>query len=122
MLVFFTDGVTSSGLGKTMPDGWLREDVIRYLEQNYTPGLSPQRLADTVLSACRDLALGSPDDDVTVVAVKMRERSVVNLLIVRRNGPKTTGRCCVSFSPRRESTWSAGAAPPKWSAAIWAGP
>ena len=81
MLVFFTDGVTSSGLGKTMPDGWLREDVIRYLEQNYTPGLSPQRLADTVLSACRDLALGSPDDDVTVVAVKMRERSVVNLLI-----------------------------------------
>lgn len=81
MLFLFTDGVTNVGLGKTLPDGWPHSDIVKFLEDSWFPGISPQRLAATLAEACVDLALGSPDDDITVVACKARERQTVNVMI-----------------------------------------
>lgn len=81
MLVFFSDGVTNVGLGKTLPDGWPHSDIIKFLEDSWTPDIPPQRLAATLAEACVDLALGSPDDDITVVACKVRKRQPVNVMI-----------------------------------------
>lgn len=81
MLVFFSDGVTNVGLGKTLPNGWPHSDIIKFLEEGWTPDISPQRVAATLAEACVDLALGSPDDDITVVACKVRERQTVNVMI-----------------------------------------
>ena len=81
MLVLCTDGVTNAGLGKTMVNGWPRSEVIRYLETTCLPvSHSPQQVAAGLVGAGRDLCLGSPDDDITVLAAKMRTRRTVNVL------------------------------------------
>ncbi|MGI5967533.1 MAG: PP2C family protein-serine/threonine phosphatase [Anaerotruncus rubiinfantis] len=80
-LILFSDGVTNAGLGKTMLDGWPREDIIKHLEDCYAPDLSPQQMAATLAEACMDLDLGSPDDDITIIVYKLRKRQAVNVLI-----------------------------------------
>lgn len=81
VLVLMTDGVTNVGIGKIMPEGWKREDVIQFLETWYTPELSPQRLAALMGEACLQLGLDSLDDDTTVMVLKVRERLAVNMII-----------------------------------------
>ena len=82
LLLLCTDGVTNAGLGKTMVSGWPRDEVIRYLENTCLPvSSSPQQVAASIAGAGRDLSLGSPDDDITVLAAKMRPRRTVSLLI-----------------------------------------
>ena len=56
--------------------------MIRYLENTCLPvSSSPQQVAASIAGAGRDLSLGSPDDDITVLAAKMRPRRTVSLLI-----------------------------------------
>ncbi|MEA4891265.1 MAG: SpoIIE family protein phosphatase [Peptococcaceae bacterium] len=81
LLVLMTDGVTNVGIGKIMPEGWLREDVIRFLETWYSPELSPRRMAALLGQACLQLGLDSLDDDTTVLVLKVRERQAVNMII-----------------------------------------
>ena len=81
VLVLLTDGVTHAGLGKVMPDGWDRADIIKFLENIYRPDMSPKEMATGLTEACRDLYLGHPDDDTTAAVFKLRERQVVNLMI-----------------------------------------
>ena len=81
VLVLMTDGVTNVGVGKLMPEGWKREEIIQFLETWYDPKLSPQRLAALVGEACLQLGLDSLEDDTTVVALKLRERQAVNVII-----------------------------------------
>ena len=81
VLVLMTDGVTNVGVGKLMPEGWKREEIIQFLETWYDPKLSPQRLAALVGEACLQLGLDSLEDDTTVVVLKLRERQAVNVII-----------------------------------------
>ena len=81
VLVLITDGVTHAGLGKCLPMGWDRKEVIEYIEECYTPDLSAKGLAAQVAAACRDLYVQEFDDDTTILVLKVRERRVVNLLI-----------------------------------------
>ncbi len=97
MLLLMTDGVTNAGVGKLMPDGWKRSDIIQCLERWYEPGLSPQRLAAELVNASLSLCLDSPDDDITVLALKMRGRQAVNLMIGPPANPEDDGRILKLF-------------------------
>ena len=81
MLILLTDGVTHAGLGKLMPNGWKREEVITHLERIYKPHLSAKNMAAMLVDACRDLYMGHMDDDTTAVVFKITERQAVNLII-----------------------------------------
>ena len=79
MLILMSDGVINAGMGK-LTDGWPLEDVISFVEDFYTPDLSPQRMATRILDACNSLYMDHTDDDVTVAVYKIRARQAVNVL------------------------------------------
>lgn len=81
ILVLMSDGVTNAGLGKLMPEGWPREDVIANLENWYTPEISAKQLAAQLVNACVALCEDSPDDDITALVLHLRSRKAVNLMI-----------------------------------------
>lgn len=81
ILVMMSDGVANAGVGKLMPDGFSADDVAQFLETWYTPDISAARLAAALASACQSLSLESVDDDTTVIAVRVRERRVANMIV-----------------------------------------
>ena len=81
ILVLMTDGVTNAGIGKVMPNGWPRADIIACLERWYTPDSSPQHLAAMLVDACLSLCLDAPDDDITALVCQVRQRQAVNVMI-----------------------------------------
>ncbi len=80
VLLMMSDGITQAGRGKT-GDGWPSEEVAALAAQYDTPDMSPQRLAATILRAALALNLDEADDDATILVVKARRRSQVNLMI-----------------------------------------
>lgn len=80
VFVAMSDGVIYAGTGRTMNYGWQREDVVEYLEGNYSRDMSAQGIAGMVTDACNDLYGEKPGDDTTVATIRIRERKVVNLL------------------------------------------
>lgn len=80
-IILMTDGVTNAGLGKTMPDGFSLSDVADFIEKWYTDDMSPKRLATLLATTCRDLCLGSPDDDISVLVVRAQPCVFLNLMI-----------------------------------------
>lgn len=81
VLILLSDGVTHAGLGKVMPSGWPRSDIICFLEDIYKPEYSPKHIAIELGSACRDLYMDHIDDDTTIAVFRIRECSAVNLII-----------------------------------------
>lgn len=81
MLVMMSDGVTSSGLGKTTSEGWGLEGVKSFVQSWYSPEVSAKRMSNLIVQACRDLALGQTDDDTTALVFRLRERCAVNLIV-----------------------------------------
>lgn len=81
MLILMSDGVTNAGMGKTTDGGWGREDVVKFCAQKYKPGMSAQMMAGQLGAASVDLNLNETDDDITVVALRVRPKKTVNLMI-----------------------------------------
>ena len=92
LLILMTDGVTNAGIGKVMQEGWPRKDVIECLERWYTPDISPQHLAAMLVNAALSLCLESPDDDITALVFKVRQRKAVNVIIGPPADPKDDER------------------------------
>ena len=80
ILILTSDGVANAGVGKLAPNGWRREELIAFLERLDTAKLSASHIAAQIVDCCRTLSEESLDDDVSVLVVKLRERSVVNIL------------------------------------------
>ena len=81
IIVMMSDGITNAGLGKLMPHGWPRDEVIEFLEREYTPDIAPQHLAARLVDAGVSLCLDSPDDDITALVFKVRQRRMANIMI-----------------------------------------
>lgn len=81
MIVLMTDGVTSAGLGKRLPGGWGADDVSAFLERWYAPDLSAQGMAAALTRAAYTLSQECCDDDTTAIAVKLRRRQAVNVML-----------------------------------------
>ena len=80
ILILTSDGVANAGVGKLAPNGWRREELIAFLERLDTAKLSASHIAAQIVDCCRTLSEESLDDDASVLVVKFRERSVVNIL------------------------------------------
>ena len=81
IVVVMSDGVIHAGIGMTLNLGWQRPEVMEFLDNNVKPGMSARAVACLLAGVCNDLYLGSPGDDTTVAAVKVREELNVNLMI-----------------------------------------
>jgi len=81
IFVAVSDGVIHAGVGKTLSFGWQRPDVIKYLEQKYSPKLTAKALATVLVESCNELYENEPGDDTTACVVKIRVRRFANLLI-----------------------------------------
>ncbi|MDR1180092.1 MAG: serine/threonine-protein phosphatase [Spirochaetales bacterium] len=76
-----SDGAVHAGIGKTLNFGWQREDIIRYVEENYEHGFTAKTVCSMLLNKCYSLYGGEPGDDTTVCTLKIRRRQPINLLI-----------------------------------------
>lgn len=81
MVVMFSDGVAEAGRGTTTYEGWPQADIEDFLARNSDPSLPAQRIAARMLSTVEALDLGELHDDTTIAILRLRERSVVNIMI-----------------------------------------
>ena len=81
MLVMFSDGVSEAGRGTTTYEGWPMADIEDFLARNSDPSLSAQRIAARMFSTVEALDLNELHDDTTIAILRLRERSVVNIMI-----------------------------------------
>lgn len=79
VLTVVSDGVIHAGLGDILNLGWQWKDVQSYLRKRAAEAYSAKTLEKDLLEACSDLYFGKPGDDTTVVSIKIRRPSYVNL-------------------------------------------
>ncbi|NMM64936.1 SpoIIE family protein phosphatase [Clostridium sp. P21] len=79
VLTVVSDGVIHAGIGEILNLGWQWKDVETYLKKRTGNNLNVQVIAKDLLEACWDLYCCKPGDDTTVVSVKIRQPSYVNV-------------------------------------------
>ena len=87
-LVMFSDGVTQSGLGKSLPLGWRLDGVRRFISEEIAkqPDISSRELSRAIVQKAYSLDGLSAKDDITCVVIYIRRPR--RLLIV--TGPPFT--------------------------------
>ena len=87
-LVMFSDGVTQSGLGKSLPLGWRLEGVKKFISEEIEkqPDISSRELSRAIVQKAYSLDGLSSKDDITCVVIYIRRPR--RLLIV--TGPPFT--------------------------------
>lgn len=88
VLVAMSDGAVYAGVGKSFNFGWQRQNIIEFLEVAYDESYSSKMVSTILLEQCAKLYGGTPGDDTTIAAVKIRKRDIVNLLIGPPSDPK----------------------------------
>lgn len=81
VLTVVSDGVIHAGLGDILNLGWQWEDVNNYLKKKSREELSAESFTKDLLEVCWDLYDKKPGDDATVVTIKLRRPSYVNIFI-----------------------------------------
>lgn len=81
VVIVMSDGTVHAGIGMILNLGWQREEIMEYLEKTVTSRMSARCIACLLAAVCNDLYLDKPGDDTTVAAVRIRENSVVNLMV-----------------------------------------
>ncbi len=81
VFIALSDGVIHAGVGMKLNFGWLRKDVIEYMEDLVDVGFTAKTLTTILTDHCNELYGGEPGDDTTVCTVKIRKREPMNLLI-----------------------------------------
>ena len=81
VFVVMSDGAIYAGLGYEYAFGWERENIIRYLEQNYSLDRTARQIAQTLAAECNRLYHGKPGDDTTVAVLRLCKRQQTNLMI-----------------------------------------
>ena len=73
-IVFYSDGVTQSGLGKGITMGWGRNDLIKFVRETIeaTPTVSATDLAERVVKRASANDLHTPKDDITCGVIYFR--------------------------------------------------
>lgn len=86
--IMFSDGVIHAGVGEHLNFGWLRENVIDFMNVIYDNAYSAKTLATLLTDKCNSLYGNHPGDDTTVCVVKIRQRQPMNLLIGPAKNPE----------------------------------
>lgn len=74
-LIMFSDGVTQSGLGKSLPLGWRLEGVKEFIKQEIeaNPDISSRELSRAIVQKANSLDGLCSKDDITCVVVYIRK-------------------------------------------------
>ncbi|WP_053986300.1 SpoIIE family protein phosphatase [Niameybacter massiliensis] len=78
-LVIISDGVVHAGVGMTLNLGWQWEHIDQYLTDLVRVEQEAPMIARDLLGVCENLYDSRPGDDTTVVAVKLQERTYLDL-------------------------------------------
>lgn len=97
VLVAISDGAVYAGVGKSLNFGWQRQHIIEFLEATYDNSLSPKTISTILLDQCTQLYGGTPGDDTTVAALKIRNRQPVNLIIGPPSDPEDVKKMMALF-------------------------
>ncbi len=97
VFIAMSDGAIYAGVGKSMNFGWQRENIIEFAERVYDDSLSAKLISSLIVDECNKLYEGEPGDDTTVAAVRIRERSPVNLLFGPPSDPKDATKMMTLF-------------------------
>jgi Serine phosphatase RsbU, regulator of sigma subunit len=81
IIILLTDGVTNAGIGKLTANGWDEDSLIDFLERLQTDEMSASRIAGRIVDGCMVLSDYAVDDDTSVLAIKVKKRQVVNMLV-----------------------------------------
>lgn len=79
--IAISDGVEYASDDELLNFGWLRTDIIKFMEGLYQNSYAAKALTTFLLDQCFILYGGQPGDDATVCTVKIRRRQPVNLMI-----------------------------------------
>ena len=101
MLVAMSDGAIHAGVEMTLNFGWLRENIIDFLETMYDAEFTAKTLSTILLDECNKLYGNKPGDDTTICTVKIRSRSVVNLMIGPPRSPDDVNQMMSLFFGRQ---------------------
>ena len=74
-IVFCSDGITQSGMGKGIVMGWGRNNLIRFVRETIeaTPTISASDLAERVVKTASSNDLHAPKDDLTCGVIYFRK-------------------------------------------------
>ncbi len=97
VLVAMSDGAVYAGVGKKFNFGWQRKNIIEFLEVACESTFSSKTISTILLEQCNQLYGGTPGDDTTIAAVKIRKRELVNLLIGPPSKPKDLNTMLTQF-------------------------
>jgi hypothetical protein len=97
VLVAMSDGAIYAGVGKTFNFGWQRENIIEFLEAMYESSYSSKMVSTILLDQCSQLYGGSPGDDTTIAAVKIRKREPISLIIGPPSDPLDLNKMLTLF-------------------------
>ena len=81
MVFVMSDGTIHAGIGQMLNFGWQRKDIMEHLDHNIDAHMSARAAACLLASACNDLYLDRPGDDTTVAAIRMRQRTMVHVMV-----------------------------------------
>jgi hypothetical protein len=95
--IAISDGAIHAGIGKSLNFGWLRKDIIEYMEGVYEPAFTAKTISSILLDKCYSLYGGEPGDDTTVCTVKIRQRRPINLLIGPPSSPSDAMKMMALF-------------------------
>ncbi|WP_352398503.1 PP2C family protein-serine/threonine phosphatase [[Clostridium] aminophilum] len=80
-LILVSDGVTHAGTGRSAyPFGWQWRQAAAYAAEVCGHSASAVRIAVSLTDRCRELYEGNPDDDTTVVCVRIIEAQKVHIM------------------------------------------
>jgi hypothetical protein len=97
VLVAMSDGAIYAGVGKTFNFGWQRENIIEFLEAMYESNHSSKMISTILLDQCSQLYGGTPGDDTTIAAVKIRKREPISLIIGPPSDPLDLNKMLTLF-------------------------
>jgi hypothetical protein len=84
------EGAIHAGVGTSLNFGWLRADIIKFMENLYHVGFTAKTLTTILLDECYSLYGGQPGDDTSVCTIRIRKREPMNLVI----GPPSNRADC----------------------------
>lgn len=79
LLVIISDGVVHAGVGGVLNLGWQWNNVGEYLNRAAMNQKSARKISRNLIDTCQYLYMDKPGDDTTVVAIKIRDKEVVDL-------------------------------------------
>ncbi|MGN0678560.1 MAG: SpoIIE family protein phosphatase [Oscillospiraceae bacterium] len=88
--IAMSDGCIHAGVGMSLNFGWDRKEIAEFMETLTDVGFTAKTLSTVLTDQCLKLYGGNPGDDTTALTVRIRARSLINLMI----GPPSDRNDC----------------------------